>query len=219
MKKISVLIGLGMTAAMFVAGLLLQPRMPEKMPMHWNASGQVDRYGSQTEALFFTPAVALFVLLLMWGLPKLSPKGKGVEAFQAQYDTVALVIIGFMGAVHLVTILASFQKINVGALIIAGASLLFVAIGNVLGKTTRNYWMGIRTPWTLESDSVWEKTHRMAAKTMVGGGLIGMVLSFTPWPITAIIPILVGTFYPVIYSYQVYKQEKNSGEGQAPSSV
>lgn len=219
MRKISVLIGLAMTAAMFAVGLVLQPRLPEKMPMHWNAAGQVDRFGSQSEALFFTPAIALFVLLLMWGLPQLSPKGKGVEAFQDQYDTVALVIIGFMGAIHLVTLTASFQKLNVGALIIGGVSLLFVAIGNVLGKTTRNYWMGIRTPWTLESDSVWEKTHRMAAKTMVGGGLLGALFSFTPWPILALAPILLGTFYPVIYSYQVYKQEKKTGEEQASSSV
>lgn len=204
---------------MLVAGLLMRPMLPEKMPVHWNAAGEADRFGSQSEALFLTPTIALFILLLLWGLPRLSPKGKGVEAFQTQYEAVALVIIGFMGAIHLVTLTASFQKLNVGALIIGGVSLLFVAIGNVLGKTTRNYWMGIRTPWTLESDSVWEKTHRMAAKTMVGGGLFGAVLSFTPWPILALVPILLGTFYPVIYSYQVYKQEKKNGEGQASSSV
>lgn len=219
MKKISVLIGLGITATAFVAGLLMHPLMPERMPMHWNAAGQVDRYGSRAEALYLTPVLTLFILLLLWGLPKLSPKGKGVEAFQSQYDSIALTVIGFMGVIHLVVLTASFQKFNVGGLIIGAVSFLFMVIGNVLGKTTRNYWMGIRTPWTLESDSVWEKTHRMAAKTMVGGGLIGVVLSFTPWPFLALVPILLGTFYPVIYSYQVYRQEKKAGEGQTPSSV
>ncbi len=219
MKKKSVLVGLGMVFLTFAGGMILQPRMPERMPLHWNAAGEVDRYGGQAEALFLMPIFSLFLLLLLWGLPKLSPKGKGVEAFQDQYDGLVLVILGFMGAVHLVTLVASFQKLNVGALIMGGASLLFAVIGNVLGKTTRNYWMGIRTPWTLESDSVWEKTHRMAGKTMVGGGLLGAVLSMTPWPLLALAPIFIGSLYPVYYSYQIYRQEKGADAGQTPSSV
>lgn len=206
MKNKGALIGLGIIAAGLIFGLVLQPKLPEKLPVHWNASGQVDRYGGQAEALYLVPAISLFLLLLLWALPQLSPKGKDIEAFRPQYDATIIVFSGFMTLIHVAVLLNALRSFDVSKLVFGGVCLLFVFIGNILGKVTRNYWMGIRTPWTLESDAVWEKTHRMAGRWMVVTGLIGFVISvFTPWPLVSIGLILVGSFYPVIYSYFVYR--------------
>lgn len=207
MKNRGALIGLGIIAAGFVFGLILQPRLPEKLPVHWNASGQVDRYGGQAEALYLVPAISLFLLLLLWALPQLSPKGKDIEAFRPQYDATIIVLCAFMTFIHASILLNALRTFDVSKLVFGGVCLLFVFIGNILGKTTRNYWMGIRTPWTLESDAVWEKTHRLAGKWMVATGLIGFLFSLlTPWPLISIVLILAGSFYPVIYSYFAYRE-------------
>lgn len=218
MKNKTPLIGLGIIGAGLVFGLILQPKLPERMPAHWNAAGEVDRYGSQFEALYLVPAISLVLLLLLWALPKISPKGKGIEAFQSQYDATVLVFCGFMTLIHVAILMNALKTFDVAKLIFAGVSLLFVFIGNMLGKITRNYWMGIRTPWTLESDAVWEKTHRMAGRWMVTTGLIAFLIAIlTPWPLVGLGLILVGAFYPVIYSYFVYR-EVNPGGGKPASS-
>lgn len=219
MKNRGALIGLGIIAAGLVFGLIMQPKLPEKLPVHWNASGQVDRYGGQAEALYLMPAISLFLLLLLWALPQLSPKGKDIEAFRPQYDATIVALCALMTAIHVAVLLNAMRSFDVSRVVFGAVCLLFVFIGNLLGKTTRNYWMGIRTPWTLESDAVWEKTHRMAGRWMVGTGLLGFLVGvFTPWPLVSIVLILVGALFPVIYSYFVYRGTTPSDDGsQAPS--
>lgn len=211
MKNRGALIGLGIIAVGFIFGLIIQPRLPEKLPVHWNAAGQVDRYGGQAEALYLVPALSLLLLLLLWALPLISPKGKDIEAFRPQYDATIIVFCAFMTVIHSAILINALKSFDISKLVFGGVCLLFAFIGNMLGKTTRNYWMGIRTPWTLESDAVWEKTHRMAGRWMVGTGLIGFVIGvFTPWPLFSIILVLVGAFFPVIYSYFVYRGSTSS---------
>ncbi len=221
MKHKIPLVGFGIIAAGFIFGLMIQPRLPEKLPVHWNAAGQVDRFGGQAEALYLMPALSVFLLLVLWALPHLSPKGKGIEAFRPQYDATILVFCGFMTLIHIAVLMNALKAFDVSKLIFAGVSLLFVFIGNMLGKITRNYWMGIRTHRTFESDAVWEKTHRMAGRWMVAAGLIGFLVSvLTPWPLVSIGLILIGSIYPVIYSYFVYRETPPPGGGSdAPSKV
>ena len=218
MKWLTFLIGLGMTAVSLAYGLYMQPQLPKKMPVHWNAVGEVDRYGSQAEALYLIPAICVVLLVLLWAIPKLSPKGKGIEAFQAQYDLTVLAIMAFMSILQIGMILSSIRSFDMMKLVMGGMCLLFMVIGNLMGKITRNYWMGIRTPWTLESDVVWEKTHRLAARVMVATSAVGLLISlFTPWPFASIVLILGGTLYPVFYSYFVYR-EVTPGGGKPASS-
>lgn len=216
MKWKTFLIGLGMVAVSCAYGLYMQPQLPKKMPVHWNAAGQVDRYGSQVEALYLVPGISVFLLVLLWVIPKISPKGKGIESFQAQYDVTVLALTAFMATLQIGMVLSSVRHFDMMKLVMGGMCLLFMVLGNLMGKITRNYWMGIRTPWTLESDVVWEKTHRLAARVMVVTSLIGLLISLlTPWPFASIILLLGGAIYPVFYSYFVYREVTPGGGNPA----
>jgi uncharacterized membrane protein len=139
--------------------------------------------------------------------PWLSPKYFEIDSFLSTYRQVMLMVLCMMAYVSMVILWAGIgHSIDEGRTIVGGICLTFALMGNVMGRVRRNFFLGIRTPWTLASERVWNGTHRFAAKTFVAGGLLGLtftIIGLNRWPVIA---LLVGGLSPVVYSLVFYKQ-------------
>ena len=183
--------------------------LPDRMPMHFNARGEVDRYGSKLEAVLFCPIMMAVLLAVFVLIPRMLPEGKKIDPFQKAWDIVVITIMGFMACVQFMILNPGLLGTGQGQVkfMMAAMSILFVIIGNMLGKTERNYVMGIRTPWTLEDDEVWHRTHHLGGRMMVGTGLLCLPLALLGVNVLVIVGIiLIASFYPVWYSYALYKK-------------
>lgn len=200
--------GVGATCAAALASLATYGSLPEQVPIHWNASGQVDGYASKIFGSSFMPVGMAVLLLLLFALPWLSPKNFKVEPFQGVFNYVMLVLIGLFLYIHGIMLDSalhpgqSFAKPMIGGLFV-----FFGLIGNMLGKVKRNFWMGIRVPWTLASDAVWDATHRFAARLVVVASFAGAIGVFFGVPIAWAFWVVIAAFIvPVFYSAWLSKR-------------
>lgn len=183
--------------------------LPEQVPVHFNARGEVDRYGSRLEGVLVCPIIMIVLWVIMLAIPPMLPEGKKIDPFQKAWDIVVITMLAFIACVHIMILNPSPSGSGQGQVkfMMAAMSVLFIVIGNMLGKTERNYVMGIRTPWTLEDDEVWHRTHRLGGQLMVGAGLLCLPLALLGVNVLVIVAIiLVASFYPVWYSYALYKK-------------
>lgn len=201
------LVSLAIALAAFVFSYVLSASMPDVVPMHWNAAGQVDGYGSKSTGLYFLPGMMLGLAFLMLALPKLSPRKFEVENFESTYATVFVLVMAMMGVLHVVIVRgAAGQVADVTKTMMIVLMLFFAFMGNWMGKVRRNFYMGIRTPWTLADERVWDVTHRVASRVWFFGGLIGAVLAvFLPFGVT-FGGFMAMCFYPVVLSYFIYRR-------------
>ncbi|NLI92278.1 MAG: SdpI family protein [Peptococcaceae bacterium] len=208
--KIVIVIGALLTIIDFIAGFLAYPYLPERVPTHWNISGQVDGWGSAWQGAFLFPLIMLGVFLLLIFLPKIDPKKRNYPQMNRAYSAIVLVIMMFFSVMYFGTLgsaLGYFEKVP--SLVHLGVGVLFIVIGNYMGKLKHNYFMGIRTPWTLASEEVWYKTHRMAGPFWVIGGIIFMVSSLMPAGFMTIIVLIVIiglVAVPIGYSYAIFRR-------------
>jgi len=127
----------------------------------------VDGYGAKSWAAFLMPEVMAGLLVLFLALPWLSPKQFQVDAFRPTYWFIAFVVLCLMAYIHgLMLWSAAAGAVDTTRALLAGVLLMFGLMGNVLGKVRRNFWVGVRTPWTLANERVWNDTHRLAARTL-----------------------------------------------------
>lgn len=198
-------------AGMFLAALLLSPGAPERFPVHWGVNGHVDRYGGRFEGLWLDPLMALVLYALMLVLPRLDPGRLNYERFAGAYYTIRAAVIALLAVLFVVTQLSArgvavdmprFVGITIGG-------MLFV-MGNVLGKIRPNWFVGVRTPWTLSSKLSWTRTHRVAGWVFVGGGILLMVAGALGTPfamIAALVILTAGVLATVVYSYVVWRSD------------
>lgn len=195
----------------FVTGLIslwAAQYLPENVPMHWNYNGQVDHWGPRLEMLTLIPGcmVGIFVLLLI--LPKISPQKFEVEAYERTYNYLSVLILALMAYLHLYTLWAIHSGNNdLPRTLLVGLTIFMALTGNVMGKVKRNFWMGIRTPWTLASEQVWYETHRLAGKLMVGGSVLALIAALADAPVWLTIGLMLGG--PIIaagYSLVYYRR-------------
>ena len=200
-------------AVALAATVVLYPHLPAQVPLHWNYRFEPDRYGPRWELYLYGPGFMAAVMGLTWLFPWLSPKRFSVDSFWPTYHQVMLMLFFLMAYIDAVMLWAACgHPLNAGRAVVCGACLFLVLIGNVMGKLRRNFYLGVRTPWTLADERVWNATHRFAAKTFVAGGLAGIALVFLApgiWPLCA---ILAGALAPVVYSLVIYKQLERRGE-------
>ncbi len=209
MRKGEIII-VGIALLSFAIGVYYYPRMPEQMASHWNAKGQVDDYLPRSWGVFLIPAVLVGLALLFLAIPRVDPLRENIEKFRKYYDGFVILFMLFMIFVYFQTILWSIGiKISPNAYIPIAAGLLFVGSGILIEKTRRNWFIGIRTPWTLSSDRVWDKTHRMGGKLFKIAGVIAMVgIFFQSYAVFfVLIPALLVAAYTVVYSYLEYRKE------------
>lgn len=195
--------------AIIAVSLFTATCLPDKLPSHWNAKGEVDGYSGKTFALFFYPGITLFLYLLMTFLPKIDPFRKNYEKFKSSYYLIRLLLVVFFFALYSYTILAAVgYTFNMKYFMIPTLSLLFLGIGSVLKKIKRNYFVGFRTPWTLQSDEVWDKTHKFGGKSFMVSAVISFFsIFFGAYSfLIFIIAIIAGSLIPLFYSYYLYRK-------------
>ncbi|HLG03920.1 MAG TPA: SdpI family protein [Bacteroidia bacterium] len=193
--------------------LLNWDKFPDKIPTHWNASGEVDSYGGKG-ALFIGPLVNLGVYLLLLFLPRIDPRKKNYELFSGAYWTIRLGLAIVLAIVGLVTIFVPLgYDIDVALIIPLTVTGLFLLLGNQFGRLRHNYFVGIRTPWTLNNEEVWKRTHRLAGKVWVAGSLIMLPLIFLlpaeTMSVAFFIYIAVLAIVPIVYSLITHKSLEN----------
>lgn len=176
-------------------------RLPETMPIHWNAQGQVDGYGSRMTAAitFFLP---LLLALMFQFLPKIDPKKKNYEKFQKYYDIMAIFMTVFFVVVNGVVLTETLKPgtVSIGTIISVLVSVMFIVLGNMMGKIKHNYFMGIKTPWTLADPDVWNKTHRVGGIMWVVIGIVSLVAAFVSLPVCLAV-ITVGAIGSTVLLY------------------
>ena len=181
------------------------------LPVHWNAAGEADRYGGKAEALLLLPAVTIGVLLLFTLIRYIDPLRANIERSGQAYRAVLLGTLFFMAVLHTGAVLSALgYPINVGLLAAPAVGLMFVIMGNYMGKIRRNYMFGVRTPWTLASDLAWNKTHRITGKLFVLSGLLTIgatLLGSTVAFFTMMATILGTVIFAMVYSYLVWKRD------------
>ena len=195
----------------FVIGIYLYPQMPEQMASHWNAQGNVDGYMPKFWGVFLMPFVFAGLAFLFIAIPRIDPLKKNIEKFRKYYDGFIILFLIFMLLVYFQTILWNLGiEISPNIVIPIGLGFLFFYIGILFENAKRNWFIGIRTPWTLSSEKVWNKTHRLGSKMFKISGIVVLFgFLFQKYATYFIlIPVLFVAFYLVVYSYVEYQKEK-----------
>ena len=193
--------------AAFALTALAYPALPEVVLIHWNLAGEVDRTAPKLPGAFIMPVVLLLAAITFEAVPRISPRGFAVDAQGRGFRAIKLVSLVSLLVLHAVTLAASAGlPVRVAVFVPVSIGALFVVIGNYLGTLQRNFFVGIRTPWTLASDDVWFRTHRLGARMFMIGGVALMFTGFLqPRAIMAslVAVLAVIVLVPVVYSYRV----------------
>ena len=198
------------------AGLLLWNQLPEQMASHWGVNDQVNGYMSRFWGVFLLPIMTTGMLILFLVVPSIDPLKANVAQFRDTFNTFITLIIAFMIYIHSLTLLwnMGFTGFRMSAAMLPAMGLLFIFMGVLISKAKRNFFIGIRTPWTLSSDHVWNETHRLGGKLYMAAGILALLGGFFPdyaiWFI--MFPLIAASFVSVIYSYILFRAESNSGK-------
>jgi uncharacterized membrane protein len=199
-------------AAATIAGLLLWDQFPEQMASHWNENDQVDGYMPKFWGVFLMPLVTLGMFLLFLVIPNIDPLKANIAQFRDTFNLFVTFIIGFMIYVHALTLLwnLGYTNFKLSQAMLPAMGLLFIVIGSLLRKAKRNFFIGIRTPWTLSSDYVWDKTHQLGAVLFTASGVLAVIGGFFGGMIAfwfLFVPMIGSTIFVLIYSYVLYQKE------------
>lgn len=197
--------------AIFSASALLYSMLPEQIPMQWGLGGEVSKYGGKSSIYILPIAAALLNLLLKY-LPGIDPSKQNYKDFEKEYHFFRVVMVVFMAVLQTFILYRSIYKestLRVDIFVLLMVSVLFFVIGVIMPKIKQNYFMGIRTPWTLSSEAVWTKTHQAAGILWkIGGVLMGLCLLLPAmlrlYSFLAI--VLAVVLISVIYSYVIFKK-------------
>lgn len=208
-------LGFGFAILAGLASIWAYPQLPERIATHWNLSGQANGYSSRAFAAWFAPAMIVVMASLFQILPKIDPKRRNYEKFGDAYWLLANVLPFFLLCVHVMVLANGLgYPAPVERLLPVGVGLLFIVLGNYLPRIQPNWFVGVRTPWTMSSDAVWRQTHRTAGWVFVTAGIL--MLSGALLPRIVYLPLLVVTIVlapaiPIVHSYILWKREQPHG--------
>jgi uncharacterized membrane protein len=202
------LASLGLVVLAFVVAGALYSRLPGWVPTHWNASGRADGFIAKPWGPFVLPLVTAGAWLLMLLIPRMSPQGFRVERFRRVFGIIQVAIVAFLFLVSTLVLLAGAGvPIPIDRVIVASTGVLLTVLGNFMGKVTKNFFVGIRTPWTLANDEVWLRTHRLGGRLFVAAGAVIIVSGLLRG---GVVPVLVAVAaaaaIPIVYSYLIYRR-------------
>ena len=194
----------------------LYPNLPDPVPTHWSLSGKPDGFLPKPWGAFAIPLAMTGVYLLLLALPKVSPRGFAMDRFAETWGTVRGFIMLFLFFVGLISLLAAAgEPIPMDRAMLVPMGLLLALLGNFMGKFTRNFFVGIRTPWTLASEEVWLRTHRLGGKVFVVVGLAVAAAALLGAPFAVVFGVvIVAVLIPVVYSYVIYRRLEGFKNGQ-----
>jgi len=214
MKRYYFLAGILLTVVALASSVVLYPHLSSQVATHWNIQGKVDGYGDKSYAAFLVPGLMAILLILFRFLPWLSPRHFEIETSRPTYLYVMVVLLALFAYLHALMLLASLAKpMDVSRALVGGFFLFFALVGNVLGKIPRNFYVGVRTPWTIADARVWHATHRLAAKLFVAVGALGfLTVLVAGWITTAFVLLMAAILAPVLFSLFYYKRLQVRGE-------
>jgi uncharacterized membrane protein len=200
-------------AAAVVASAIVYPKLPETIPTHWNMDGQPDGWSSRAFGAWITPVILLGMWALFRLLPAIDPRGANYAKFGGAFEAIIDSLMLFLLGMHIVLLRAGLgYPVQIERIVPFGVGVLLIVIGNLLPRCRPNWFVGIRTPWTLSSDRVWEKTHRFGGRLFVAAGfLIAIAALFrVQWVhVVLVTSILLATGAVLIYSYLEWKREQS----------
>ena len=206
--------------AMFALSLYAWMQVPEgsRLPVHWGASGRPDRYGSKFEALMLIPIMAVLLTILFAIIPAIEPRQKHMQQSRRSYLVIWALVLGILAVVHgLLVLTALGSRFNISIVIFIMLGLMFLIMGYFLERMESNFFMGIRTPWTLSSEISWKKTHHLGSRLFMVLGAVILVLAWLPgpWVVWVIVGGALGEALVLsVYSYWVWRGDPNRNSGQ-----
>jgi len=209
------IIVLSLIAISIVAGVLLWNQLPDPMASHWNANDQVDGYMPKFWGVFMMPLMVLGMYVLFLVIPGIDPLKANIAQFRGAFNLFIVLISVFMLYIHGLTLAWSlgYQDFKMSAAMLPFMGVLFIFIGYMLRQAKRNFFIGIRTPWTLSSDTVWEKTHQLGSILFMVSGALAFIGSFLGGELAFwlfFVPLMGSALFLVIYSYILYRSETHS---------
>lgn len=196
-------------AGMFALAAWSWPTAPDRIPVHWGLHGQVDRYGGKFEGLLAIPLLALAIYLLFLLLPRIDPKRANYADFSGPYAMIRIGVLAVMAAIYgMIQAWIHGRPVDIQVWVPAIVGALFVVVGSVLGRVRPNWFVGVRTPWTLSSRVSWERTNRAGGRLflLLGAGLIAFAPLQATWLLWAVIVGgVIGTLGLVVYSYRLWR--------------
>jgi uncharacterized membrane protein len=202
------------------ATAMVYPSLPEQFAVHFDASGTPDSFYGRTLGAALVPAISVGMYVMFRVLPVIDPRGENFRTFQTTYDAIVLLTLLFLAFVQ-----GLLLAYNLGieypqnALIMGGVGLLFAGIGVLFRRAEPNWFVGIRTPWTLSDDEVWRRTHRVAAPLFVLAGALIAAGTFLPFPTEFVVGVAaaIAALVPAAYSFVVYRRRERGGR-DSPST-
>jgi uncharacterized membrane protein len=195
-----------------VAGLLLWNRLPDPMASHWNANDQVNGYISKFWGVFLLPLITLGMFLLFLVIPSIDPLKANIAQFRESFNLFIVLMVAFMVYLYGLTLAwnLGYSNFKMSGAMLPAIGLLFIFIGFMMRQAKRNYFIGIRTPWTLANDKVWDETHRVGAVLFMISGLLAFIGGFFGgtmafWMMFA--PLMGSLIFLLAYSYVLYQRE------------
>ncbi len=188
-------------------------RLPERVASHWDANDQVNGTTTRFWGVALMPLISLAMLALFLVIPGIDPLKANIATFRSTFNAFIVAIIVFMLYLHVLTIVwnLGYHGFRMSTVLLPAMGLLFMLCGLLIARAKRNFFIGIRTPWTLSSDRVWMQTHRVGAVLFIACGVVAFFGVFAPGPtafLLVIVPILAATLFLTVYSWWLYRQEQ-----------
>ncbi len=207
--KLTLILSISIILISIILGALVYDKMPDQVASHWNENGNVDDYMGKFWGVFMMPLLSIVLLALFFAIPNLDPLKENIAEFRDTYNLFIFFFILFFAYIWALTIVWNFYSFNMNSAILPATGLLFILIGYMLGKAKRNWFIGIRTPWTLSSDTVWNKTHDLGGKLFMVSGVLAIIGVFfgeaSIW--FTLVPVFGSTIVLLVYSYLLYAKE------------
>lgn len=211
MKKDFPYFPLLVTLVCFAAASYFYPLLPEKVASHWNAAGEVDGHMSRFWGAFLAPVIMTGMLMMFWLIPRIDPRRRNIQEFFGAFKTFIALVFLFFAYVYALTLWWNLGgQFNLAKFLVPALAGLFYAAGDLVAQAKPNWFVGIRTPWTLENENVWNKTHALGGKLYKLCGLLALLALF--WPGRAfvlVVVLIVGvSLFLMVYSYVEYTRQK-----------
>jgi uncharacterized membrane protein len=200
---------------LLIAGYFIGQTLGPTIATHWNAAGEADGYGSPFMGLYFLPLLTMGLSLLIIFMPEIDPLKANVAKFRPEYNLFILAFAAFMYYIHGLSLAWNMGlKFSMNGMMAPALGIFFILSGITISKAKRNYFIGIRTPWTLANDVVWERTHQLGGKLFIASGVLTLACVFCPGAtmFVLLVTALGSALIAIVYSYFEFRKiEKLSG--------
>lgn len=210
--KLTTILVLILIAAAVIAGLALWNQLPDPMASHWNANDEVDGYMSKFWGVWMMPLMTLGLFALFMVIPSIDPLKANIAKFRGVFNLFIVFFTTFMLYIHGLTLAwnAGYQTFRMSSAMLPFMGILFIFVGYLLRQAKRNWFIGIRTPWTLSSETVWDKTHQLGSVLFIASGVFAFLGAFfggTAAMWLTLVPVMGSAIFLVIYSFVLYQRE------------